>query len=214
MCFSITASFTASAILIPMGLYAITYASKHRDKFILLAAIPLFFGIQQFTEGLVWYGLHHGYDGLIHSASLVYLFFAYFWWPFFIPLSTRFLEQNPRQKKILFYFCVSGFILGLSLYLAVVFDVIHLQTFIINHSIEYETSQREPLAYLFVIIYVSIVTLSFFLSSIKQLKYLGLVVLLAFIVATIWYYFTFTSVWCFFAALISAYVIYIVRVTK
>lgn len=59
MCFSATASFTASAVLGITGI-----ATLRQVKFkslIFLACLPLLFAIQQFNEGLIWlyFGTKH-----------------------------------------------------------------------------------------------------------------------------------------------------------
>jgi hypothetical protein len=61
MCFSASASFTASAVLMPLGLYA-THIARTTDQkdYVPLALTPFFFGVQQLTEGLVWTGIDNG----------------------------------------------------------------------------------------------------------------------------------------------------------
>ena len=61
MCFSASASFTASAVLMPLGLYSHHLAShQERPDYKPLALVPFFFGVQQFVEGLERTALHHG----------------------------------------------------------------------------------------------------------------------------------------------------------
>ena len=51
MCFSASASFTASAVLIPLGLYSNHLATRHeRPDYKPLALVPFFFGVQQLVE--------------------------------------------------------------------------------------------------------------------------------------------------------------------
>lgn len=211
MCFSITASLTTSAILIPIGLYATYYAAKHRRPYLLLALIPIFFGIQQFTEGIVWYGLHHQDVVVIHYASLAYLFFAYFWWPMFIPLSVYFVEDRHHIRKILLALTMIGLALGAGLYIPVLTGIFPLYTTIINKSIEYTTYQSEPIVFLLLFFYVLVLVSSFWIASNKHIKLMGILLLFGFSAAALWYAWTFTSVWCFFAAFISFYVVYVVR---
>ena len=52
MCFSATASYTAGVLLVGMGGVVLSRVREKRE--IAYAAIPLLFGIQQLSEGLVW----------------------------------------------------------------------------------------------------------------------------------------------------------------
>ncbi|WP_420856726.1 DUF6629 family protein [Sulfuriflexus mobilis] len=54
MCFSATASFTASALLLPVGVYCLHEARQAKKPYWLLAVMPLLFAIQQFLEGQRW----------------------------------------------------------------------------------------------------------------------------------------------------------------
>ncbi len=57
MCFSATASFTATALLVPVGIYASKVALAKDARYLPLAVFSLAFGIQQGFEGLEWLGL-------------------------------------------------------------------------------------------------------------------------------------------------------------
>ena len=47
MCFSASASFTASAVLMPLGLYSTHVAQKTGKRdYVPLALVPFFFGVQ------------------------------------------------------------------------------------------------------------------------------------------------------------------------
>ena len=81
MCFSAEASFGAAALLVPSGAYCLRSAVRKMPRWLPLAAVPLVFGIQQCSEGLVWVGLGRDDAALTREASLVYLFFALTFWP-------------------------------------------------------------------------------------------------------------------------------------
>ena len=52
MCFSATASFSAGALLLGIGVLTLRLASRPREWPI--AAIPLLFAVQQLSEGVIW----------------------------------------------------------------------------------------------------------------------------------------------------------------
>jgi hypothetical protein len=52
MCFSAEASFAGGIIITSIGVATIT--KVHKPSQLLFASIPLFFGIQQIVEGILW----------------------------------------------------------------------------------------------------------------------------------------------------------------
>ena len=100
MCFSAPASFSAAALLAIASVYSIRKASK---SFLPLALIPLFFAIQQLLEGIIWVYINDpSLTSFVKLLSYSYLFFAYFFWPFWIPLSLSIFDI-PRRTLFVFF---------------------------------------------------------------------------------------------------------------
>jgi hypothetical protein len=84
------ASFVAFAVLMVIGLTGfalnLRYGPKERRSlwWCPLAA-PFFFGLQQGAEGFVWLHIQESDDGVCDAAA-IFSFFAYVWWPFFVPI--------------------------------------------------------------------------------------------------------------------------------
>src|SRR5262249_7512718 len=77
VCFSAEASFAVGIALIPAGVYCLWAAALKKPSFLGLAAVPIFFGIQQISEGFVWQGRVSASEKIeTQTASLVFLFFA------------------------------------------------------------------------------------------------------------------------------------------
>ncbi len=74
MCFSAEASFTAGAVLSVVGVYSLIVNKK--PKYIPLAIIPLFFGVQQLAEGGVWLSLTHQWEVRAKTFTYIFLFFS------------------------------------------------------------------------------------------------------------------------------------------
>src|SRR5581483_10832077 len=70
MCFSAEASFTAAAILLPAGAIGMQRAYRTERRYLPFAALPLFFGLQQLFEDLVWTGNALS-NGLLGTAVLI-----------------------------------------------------------------------------------------------------------------------------------------------
>jgi hypothetical protein len=86
MCFSATASFSSSVVIGAMGIYSIKSVTHTHQKY--LAAIPLLFAVQQFSEGFVWLTLNHELD-LKYQDFFTQSFLSFAWiiWPILVPFA-------------------------------------------------------------------------------------------------------------------------------
>src|SRR4051812_24589349 len=105
MCFSATASLTASAILGCAGTISVKQVRNHSEYG--LAAIPLLFAIQQVAEGLVWMSFT-GNSDYQQAGMLIFLLFAQVIWPVWIPASVLLLEANRIRKQWLLFTLIAG----------------------------------------------------------------------------------------------------------
>lgn len=86
MCFSAAASFVSGALLTGAGLATLSRNSIPEHK--IFAAMPLVFGLQQISEGFVWYSLQTpGHEQMLAVSSGLFLFAALTLWPTYVPLS-------------------------------------------------------------------------------------------------------------------------------
>lgn len=195
MCFSATASFSSGIILSAVGTAALI---KNKDKgSIALASIPLFFGIQQLLEGFVWISLP---NTQCHQISMYgFLAFSLVFWPFYSPLAFFLAEKNIIRKKILLGFFALGTIV--SIYFLGVMLTQPITSEVSNHSMQYFVNA--PLVLVFTLIYFIATCASAILSTYKRLKVFGLLLTVFLATALYFYFITFISVWCFFAAILS-----------
>ena len=197
MCFSATASFTASAALGMVGVATLRRVTHRRE--IPLAAIPLLFGVQQFIEGLIW--LSFGSAPLISTAPLtfVYTLFSHVLWPIYIPFAVFLLETVLWRRRAIAALQVAG--VGIGLYLLSTFAQFPITSRVIGKHIVYES----PHFYILTVmtIYVTATCVSGMLSSHRIVRLFGFAAFVAFIAADIIHVATLVSVWCFFAAILS-----------
>jgi len=208
MCFSATASFVASAVLVIIGV--LTLKKVQSREAYPLACIPLLFAIQQFTEGVIWVS----FGSPIPHTSMVYLYtlFSHVLWPFYIPLSVWLIEKNSVKKKIISFFSVMGAFVSLHLlYIMVAYPV---TAEIVNASVKYNLQYNPYFDKVIMLMYFLAVSVSCLFSSEKKVRILGVSVGLAFVIAYQFYTVTLFSVWCFFSAVISIYIVYIIRRSK
>ena len=223
MCFSATASFGASAILGTIGIIALAKAKTNPQM--LFATIPLIFAVQQFTEGLLWLSLKNADMASWQSLlTYIYLVFAMAVWPLWVPLTIRLLEKDARSKRIInVLVCIGALVsicvvLVLSLYpvkamTPVCFSCPFSATPSLSQHLHYRfTFPPIPKGLIgaFTMLYIMATVVTPFISSIKRMKWLGFVLLASYLFAVILYNGFVISIWCFFAALLSFVVLWII----
>lgn len=205
MCFSVTASFTAGAVLSVIGVATI---KKVRTKAeIPLASIPLFFGIQQFIEGGVWLSFQYGFSFLNQIVTYAYLGFAYVLWPILVPLSVGLIETDPHRKNILYGFQVVGVAIGVYLLYFIINAPVVSQ--IVGKSIAY--SMPSQYGVFLVGMYLLATCASCLFSSHRIINILGILAVVSFAITYHFYTASYVSVWCFFAALLSGVIYFYFR---
>ena len=173
----------------------------------MFAGIPLVFGLQQLTEGLVWMALNNPeYSHLKITSVYTFLTFAQIIWPTWVPLSILLLEKEPVRKKILYAFTTIGFIV--SAYLGYCLAVYPVDAQVREHHIVYDLKYPMGLINKGVALYLLSIIFTPFISSIKRMWVVGVVTLLSFLAAKLFFIHYVISVWCMFAAVISVVVWY------
>ncbi len=223
MCFSATASFGASAVLGTVGVISMVKAKTNPQR--TFAAIPLLFAVQQLTEGLLWLSLKNA-DLASWQSSLTYIFlvFAMAIWPFWIPFSIWLLEKDAKRKKIITGFVWMGAIVAIGVGVVLFSYPVEVVTPFcfscptpasssVYQHLHYEfaiPSLVKKLIIAFSVLYIAATIITPFLSGIKKMKWLGVVFLVSYLFAVIFYHGFVISVWCFFAAILSFVVLWII----
>jgi len=200
MCFSATASFSAGALLLGVG--TLTLKSATRPRELPFATIPLLFAIQQLSEGVIW--LTFRYETPMFNVVMTYIYssFSHVLWPIYVPLTVLLIEPSTRRRRLLVAFVAVGVAVGL--YLLYFLYALPIVSRPIGQHIEYVSPHfyaAESMS-----LYLLATTVSPLLSTLRLVKVFGVLALLSFIAAYLFYAIWFISVWCFFAALMSAVV--------
>lgn len=195
MCFSPTASFSTAALTGLIGIVTLTRVSSIRE--LPLALVPLFFGLQQSIEGLLWLTLPSTPEGA-DPYGLVgfYLVFSQMFWPVFAPLSVWLVEPDRRRRQLMLILLAVGIAVSASLFWGLARGA-HAASIIDMH-IVYVT--EVPSNNLVAAGYLAATGLALVLASNRVIAALGVVVLIGSGVAYLFYWEAFQSVWCFFAA--------------
>ena len=202
MCFSATASFSAGALLLGIGALTLRSAKHPRER--PFAAIPLLFAIQQLIEGVIWLTFSGDVPLLNTVMTHVYSFFSHVLWPVYLPVAVLMIEPPGGRRRMLAALVVAGSAVGIYLlYVLVVFPVASRPT---GQHVEYDSPHF--FAAEVMTLYLISTTVSPLLSTLRGVQVFGALALLSFGAAYYFYAAWFISVWCFFAALLSA-VIYV-----
>jgi hypothetical protein len=208
MCFSTEASFIGGAIILAIGIA--TVRKVHKPTQIIFASIPLFFGFQQIAEGFVWLSLQNpDYGGFLKPATYVFLIMAEVFWPFMIPLAVLQMEKNKKRIKILRMLLALG--VSVSIYFIVCLLTSKVTPEIRGYHIEYVENFPKLIRLVVFAIYLIASITPLFISTIKRTYLLGILMAFSCLVTIIFFTQYLTSVWCFFGALISAVIFYILH---
>ena len=211
MCFSAEASFAGGIIISTIGIA--TVKKIHKPSQLVFASIPLFFGIQQIAEGFLWLTIPNpDYIHIQRFATYIFLTMAEVLWPVILPVSILLMEQNKKKRSVLWILLALG--AALSVYYSFCMVFLHVNPQIIGYHIFYKSDFPDSLAILAFIVYLIATITPLFVSSINRTKLLGVLMFLSCLVTAIFFTQYLTSVWCFFAALISGVIFWILRDSK
>jgi hypothetical protein len=211
MCFSPEASFAGGVIISAVGVT--TIKKIHSPAQIVFASIPLFFGIQQIAEGFLWMTLaDHDFLNIQKISTYLFLIMAQVIWPSMIPVSIMLMSDKIKRKKILRI--LSGIGVSLSIYYAFCLLTFNVSPQISGYHILYENDFPQSLSNPAFSVYLIVTITPLFVSGVKRTWLLGILMSLSCLVSVFFFTQYLTSVWCFFAALISGVIFWILSDSK
>ena len=173
-----------------------------RSRALPFAAIPLLFAAQQLIEGVIWLSFSADAPLLNSVMTHVYSFFSHVLWPVYIPVAVLLIEPEGWRRQALMGFVAAGAALGA--YLLVVLMAYPIVSRPTGQHIEYDSPHF--FAAVTMTLYLLSTAISPLLSTHRMVVVFGALALLSFGAAYAFYATWFISVWCFFAALLSAVV--------
>jgi hypothetical protein len=201
MCFSASASFTAGTLLLSLG--TLTWKAARRPCERPFAAIPLLFAIQQLIEGVIWLTFSHDVPRLNAAMTYAYSVFSHLLWPVFVPLAVLLIEPPGWRRRALGACVAAGTVVSSWLLLTIAEGgIVSRPT---GHHIEYVTPHYFAVATM--ALYLLSTSASQLLSTHGAARAFGFLALLSFGAAYVAYTTWFISVWCYFAAALSAVVL-------
>lgn len=198
MCFSAEASFAASGVLAATSV-AIVRLPIDRDSRP-LSLFPAVFATHQFIEGVLWLNQDGALPDAYKAVAVpAYVLLAYVLWPMLVPLAAYRAEPERRRQWIILICLAIGLGVGLRLALGLLqgpVDVSATCCSLVYH-VEAPDWLLAP--------YLVAVSIPFLVSSLRSLVLFGVGITISCAVAALTASAaTFPSVWCFFAAILSA----------
>lgn len=206
MCFSATASFAAAGGLALIG--TATLAQRPSPRMTAFASAPLIFAAHQTIEGFIWLGVHG--DAVSQVLINMWVFIAEVFWPTFVPAAILLLTRGARRRQGLFALLLTGiFVSGYFLMVLIRND---FEVSVVQSNLRYTPEHKAPhdLPGLYLLATVS----PLMVARERFVMAFGVAVLAGAIVTEIFYSHAGPSVWCFFAAIASAFAFLAVREEK
>jgi hypothetical protein len=211
MCFSAEASFAGGIALTAIG--AVTIKKVEQPSHMAFAAVPILFGVQQLSEGVVWLALSDpAYAQFQQAGTNIFLFIARVLWPVAMPFAVLMMEEKSEKRKMIRAMLLLGSVVAVYYSYCLLF--LNVTPNISGNHIQYISDYPESLAIPVFIIYFIASLTPLFVSSIKGTKIFGALFIVSALVTGIAFTEYLTSVWCFFAAVVSVAVYGIVNEIK
>jgi hypothetical protein len=199
VCFSPGADVVVGGIVVAVGVDALRHVRE--PKQVLLASLPLLFGLHQIDEAFVWLGLQGRISESLGRVGIwIYVLFALAALPALVPVAVLAVERSAGRRRLIGGFAALGIAvgvaLGISLFRGSVDAVINGRHIAYNVS---ALSQGRELTALYVVAACG----ALLLCSYRDLAALGLMNLIA-VPVLMWMTVSgFISLWCFWAAIVS-----------
>ena len=211
MCYSAEASFSASAVLSTVGVLSYRKASVKNHR--LLALIPIFFGIQQFSEGIVWVAVSDPeFSPYLNISTQLFIFFAWIIWPIYNPYCLWKVESDIDRKKKIYPLMYLGVLVATILSLIIAVYGVYAE--VEDCSIAYIYNFEHRYGWMLPVLYVVATVFPFFISSLKRVWIVGMIYFVSYFFTRIYFDEHLISIWCFVAAIASLLIYWIVSDRK
>lgn len=209
MCFSPTGDLVGGAVVVGIGIDACLHL-KHRFEYVAIAALPIALGLHQIDETFVWWWLQgHVGRGVGDVAMWIYLLFALVVLPTLVPLMVFFFTPRSLRRWRLVPFVVLGMVVSGVLFEAML--VGHPGARLGAYHLAYTIGLQHGVVVIG--LYIVATCGPMLASGFRPMVWFGVANLCAVIVLALLCASGFTSLWCFYAALVSGAIALHLRLT-
>jgi len=191
-------NFTLSGAIFVVGILTLRKVSTPQE--VIFASLPLLFALHQFTEGFVWLGVNHLIEPrALELAEGIYTFYAQGLLQFLVPLAIWLIEPSGTRKNLIGLLMIMGGIL--TVYTMWGLSVEPTSVVVQNNSLSYinpwTNNKWVGIPYILTTCGSLIISSSISIQLFGWLNFVGL--------GVVYLYkpYAFTSIWCFYAAIIS-----------
>jgi hypothetical protein len=207
MCFSPDADAVVGGIVVVIGLDALRHVRE--PKQIVLASLPVLFGLHQLDEALVWLGLQGRIPESIGRVGIwIYVLFALAALPALVPIAVLAIERSTARRRVIGAFSALGIGVGVALGVSMFRGSVNAA--IDGRHVAYDVSALHQGGQV-TALYVLAACGALVLCSYRDIAALGLLNLVA-VPVLMWLTVSgFISLWCFWAAIVSVVIDYHLR---
>ena len=210
MCFSPLGDLAGGTVVVAIGVDALRHV-KGRSEYAAIASLPIVLGLHQVDEAFVWWGLQgHVAQGIGRAAMWIYLVFALVVLPVLVPMLVTFLESSPIRRWRVVPFIVVGVVAAAVLLEAML--VGHPSARLARYHLAYTIGLRHGI--LIIGLYIVATCGPLLVSGYRSFFWFGVANLGAVITLALLCADGFTSLWCFYAALVSGAIALHLRFAK
>jgi len=197
MCFSASASFISGTALCAVGVATLKKTKSNTER--PFAWIPLLFGVQQLSEGVIWLTFNNDMPMLREVMTYLYSLFSHVLWPIYVPFAIIMMETIRWRRKVILAFGAAGIVVGLYLLYFILTSPVFAE--VVGKHIVYVS----PHFYVnpMMVLYIAATCVSCYFSSRRVVKLFGVLLLLSFLTSYLINITALVSIWCFFAAIMS-----------
>jgi hypothetical protein len=198
MCFSAPASYLSGVALLGVGAMTLPLVRDRRQ--LLFAALPMGFGVHQVLEGAIWQEVDRSGSAPMQSPAVVaWLLFAWLLLPVWLPMSVRQFEPDPRRRRWMLALAGLGAVIGTYLFASslVLTDAVGADHNHLRYQLPFHPG------WLLAVPYVAATCLPLLIASHRFVNRFGWALVVSMAVTAAVASWAFSSVWCFFAALLS-----------
>ncbi len=198
MCFSANVSLATGVVVGGAGAATIPFIHQRRE--VAFATLPLVFSAHQLLEGIVWRHVDAaGGTAVSTPVVLVWQFVAWTFLPIYVPFAVALFEPDRRRRQAMWGLTAVGAGIGTFLLVTSIDSGSRVQ--IAQHHLQYDIPLHP--GWLPAIPYVAATCLSVLLSSHPFVVRFGIALTASMALSAAMDALNFSSVWCFFAAVLS-----------
>jgi hypothetical protein len=149
------------------------------------------------------------------SYALGFHFFSHFLWLWWLPLACHLVEPGKMRKRVIAGCAMFGAFAGTLVYSVMASHpewmtvTVREHSILYSHTVPYRSSIHLPLTP--AALYALTILVPLFISSHGRIRIFGVLTVLSMMFAAEIYSYAYVSVWCFFAAVLSLYLVYMIR---